>query len=352
LTGLEHKEKKGYDLKPVYDPYTESSFKFIMAPKEILIVGGGIAGPTLASFLLLSPIPADQKPHITVLERSAAPSAHLRGQNIDIRGAGVTVIRKLGLYSAIRASTTDEEGVMLVDKDNYIWSSNPADKTGTIQTPTADIEILRGQLAEICWRGSLRVSKAAEDDGAQGVEYIFGDYLDELEQDGSKVHVRFAKSGVKRGYDLVVGADGLQSLTRKMAWGANSEDKRLLRFGMYAGFFSIAREPEDDKWRRWFHAPGRRGIMLRPDDRGVRTTVFMYVVNDKDKQFEEVMEKGHDGVASQKALLEEYYRDAGWKCDRIIREMKKTDDFYYDELAQVRMQKWSKGRVVLLGDAG
>lgn len=62
------------------------------APPRILIVGCGIAGPTLASFLLLADIPTAQKPHITILERESTRKAHLRGQNIDIRGAGVTII--------------------------------------------------------------------------------------------------------------------------------------------------------------------------------------------------------------------------------------------------------------------
>lgn len=316
---------------------------------KILIVGCGIAGPTLASFLLLANIPADQKPHITILERASQPRAHLRGQNIDIRGAGVALIRKLGIETLIRSSTTGEEGVKLVDRDNRVWASNAADKTGKLQTPTSDIEILRGRLADICWKNSQRVSSEVEREGGNAVEYIFGDLLDTVEQDGNKVHVRFANSGQQRAFDLVVGADGMQSQTRQLVWGAEGESQRLKRLGMYAGFFSIPKGNTDDKWRRWFHAPGRRGIMLRPDDRGARTTVFMQVVNEEDPRFVEASNKG---VGFQKALLEEYFFNAGWESPRVIQGMKETDDFYYDMVAQVRMDRWSKGRVVLLGDAG
>lgn len=321
-------------------------------PPNILIVGCGIAGPTLASFLLLADIPAAQKPHITILERESTRSAHLRGQNIDIRGAGVTIIRKLGLEAQIRASTTGEEGVQLVDEHNHVWSQNRVDKTGEIQMPTSDIEILRGRLAELCWKNSQRVSAEVESEGAKGIEYIFGDYLDKIEQDDSQVHVHFAKSGESRSFDLLIGADGMQSRTRKMVWSEEGEKDRLKRIGMFAGFFSIPREEQDGKWRRWFHAPGRRGIMLRPDSLGLRSTIFMYVVNEKDARFVEVAMKGNRGVEAQKALLEEYFNGAGWECDRIIREMKATDDFYYDAVSQVKMESWSKGRVVLLGDAG
>ncbi|BCS27683.1 uncharacterized protein APUU_60731S [Aspergillus puulaauensis] len=322
-----------------------------MAPLNILIVGCGIAGPTLASFLLLADIPATTKPRITIVERESTQRAHVRGQNIDIRGAGVTIIRKLGLQVPIRASTTGEEGVRLVDKWNRVWAQNEVDRSGNgqVQMPTSEIEILRGRLAELCWRNSCRVSADAEREGASGIEYVFGDYLDEIEQDGERVRVRFAKSGQTRIFDLLVGADGMQSRTRRMVWGKEGEKDRVKRIGMYAGFFSIPREDQDGKWRRWFHAPGRRGIMLRPDSLGVRSTIFMYVVNEKDSRLEQVTTGGID---AQKALLEEYFKDAGWECDRIIREMHATDDFYYDAVSQVKMDSWTKGRVVLLGDAG
>ncbi|GFN16533.1 oxidoreductase [Aspergillus tubingensis] len=323
-----------------------------MASLSILIVGCGIAGPTLASFLLLADIPAAQKPRITILERESNQKAHLRGQNIDIRGAGVTIVRKLGLEAQIRASTTGEEGVRMVDESNRIWTENPADRTGTIQTGTSDIEILRGKLAELCWKNSQRISAEAQREGAAGIEYIFGDFLEDIQQHGSQVHVRFAKSGKTRSFDLLVGADGMQSRTRKMVWGEEGESIRLKRLGMFAGFFSIPREEHDDNWRRWFHAPGRRGIMLRPDGLGMRSTILMYVVNDKDPRFVGVATKGSGGIQEQKALLGEYFHGAGWECDRIIREMKATDDFYFDAVSQVKMDSWSKGRVVLLGDAG
>lgn len=321
-----------------------------MTPPRILIVGCGIAGPTLASFLLLADIPSSQKPRITILERESSSKAHLRGQNIDIRGAGVTIIRKLGLEAQIRAATTGEEGVRLVDAQNQIWSENRADRTGKIQTPTADIEILRGTLAELCWRNSQRIAAQV---GLE-IEYIFGDYLEDIRQDDKCVRVRFAKSGETRTFDVVVGADGMQSKTRRLVWGEEDDTaQRMKKLGMYAGFFSIPREEHDGKWRRWFHASGRRGIMLRPDAKGVRTTIFMYVVNDdKDARFAQVATRSGGSVTAQKELLAEYFQDAGWECERILRGMQETDDFYYDTVSQIKMDSWSKSRVALLGDAG
>lgn len=320
-----------------------------MAPLSILIVGCGIAGPPLATFLLLSSLPPEQKPQITILERSTLRS---RGQNIDIRGAGVTIIRKLGLETAIRLATTGEEGTKLVDAANRVWSAAAADKSGQVQTGTSDIEILRGRLADLLYQRSKDVADRVTRDGGAGVEYIFGDFLDELDQDSQQVHVRFANSGVRRTYDLVVGADGLQSRTRRMAFGHKSDEQRVKRLGMYGAFFSMPKAGTDGEWRRWFHAPGRRGIMVRPSDAKDRSTVFMTVVNEQDERFREVALGGHQSVERQKNLLKEYFSDAGWESRRIIEEMEAADDFYYDMVAQVKMDKWSTGRVVLLGDAG
>ena len=321
-----------------------------MAPQNILIIGAGVAGPALATFLLLSSIPALEKPHITLLERSATISAN--GQNIDLRGAGVAIIRKLGLENLIRNSTTGEEGVQHVDEQNRVWGSLPAGKTEAVHSPTSDVEIMRGRLAEVLIHRCENVSEQVKKEGGAGVEFVFGETVEEIEQDGERVNVRFSKSGVKRSFGLVVGADGLQSRTRKLVWGEEGEAERLKRLGMYGGFFSIPKGDTDTMWRRWYHAPGRRGLMLRPDKQRGKTTAFMTVISEKDERLVEVARKGPKGVDEQKALLEEYFKDVGWESERVIREMWATKDFYYDMVAQVKMEKHSKGRVVLLGDAG
>src|ERR1700759_2529478 len=156
-------------------------------PLNILIAGCSIAGPTLATFLLLSPLSVAEKPHITIVER--ASTVRKEGQNVDIRHAGTTIINKLGLEKAIRAATTGEEGVQWVDNDNRVWASLAADKSSKSHSPTSDIEILRGSLAEILYKRSKTVSDEVKEEGGSGIEYIFGDYLSSIEEDGNKVNV-------------------------------------------------------------------------------------------------------------------------------------------------------------------
>lgn len=320
-----------------------------MAPLKILIIGSSIAGPTLATLLLLTSLPAPLKPHITILERSSSPRKE--GQNIDIRGAGVTVIRHLGLSARIRAATTGEAGVRFVDKRNAAWAEFAADRTGRTPTPTADVEILRGMLAGILAARCGEVSARVRARGGKGVEWRYGDYLDRIEQqDGERVTVRFAKSGETARFDLLVGADGLQSLTRRMVWGEEAEEVHMRKLAgeVHASFFSMPAGQTDGMYRRWFHAPGRKGVMVRPAEHRDRVTVFMCVIDDRGGS----VPKGRESVQAQKALMRDYFAGEGWECERIVKAMMETDDFYYEMLGQVKMDSWSKGRVVLLGDAG
>ncbi len=317
---------------------------------DILIVGCGIAGSALASFLLLDATDAQKKTmKITILERASELRPY--GQNIDVRGYGVEMLRRLGLEAAVRASTTGEEGVQLVDAYHRVWASNAADKTGRIQTPTSDIEILRGRLAQLCWKRSMQLSDECKASGGHGVNYVFGDYLSAMEQIGGKVHVTFAKTGQKQAYDVVVGADGSQSQTRALAWGPEHDKNVVHSLNVYGAFFNIPREDHDTKWRQWFHTTGGRAIMIRPDDCNERSTIFMTVMNDKDGRLPAAGKK-HNNMNEKKALMKEYFAGAGWETDRILRGMADAQDFYFDALVQIMMNEWSTGRVVLLGDAG
>lgn len=205
--------------------------------------------------------------------------------------------------------------------------------------------------------------------GGGGVEFLFGTTLSRVEQDGDGVTVCFTttttetrRSPGPRRFDLVVGADGLQSTTRKLVWGEEHDGQRLHSLNFYSAFFSMPRGPTDTMWRRWYHAPGRRGIMVRPDQQRGRTTVFLGVLNETDEKFWNVCggggkEKKSDTgtttkVQAQKVLIREYFQDTGWESERVLQGMMETEDFYYDMVAQVKMERFSKGRVVLLGDAG
>ncbi|KAG9653599.1 2-polyprenyl-6-methoxyphenol hydroxylase-like oxidoreductase, partial [Aureobasidium melanogenum] len=297
--------------------------------QHILIVGCGIAGPVLASLLLSSHKPIATLPHITILERNTAALGS--GQNIDIRGVGKHVIEKLGLTQDIKRATTGEEGVKIVDANNRIWAQFPADKTGKVETGTSDVEVLRGRLAELLSKYTEAVSKDVEARGGKGVEFISNDSIEWLHQDEKKVYARLAKAGSRT---------------------LGSRARGCLRpLCMYGAFFSTTKEEADGDWRSWYHASGGISVMLRPSGTKEKSTVLVLLA-DKNGTITKAIAGHERDVSAQKWLVLKKLEGIAWKEDRLKRAVEAADDLYFDTTAQVKLDRWSKGRVVLLGDAG
>eukprot|EP01111_Echinosteliopsis_oligospora_P011575 TRINITY_DN3853_c0_g1_i2.p1 TRINITY_DN3853_c0_g1~~TRINITY_DN3853_c0_g1_i2.p1 ORF type:complete len:349 (+),score=69.73 TRINITY_DN3853_c0_g1_i2:109-1155(+) len=289
--------------------------------KKILVSGAGIAGPTVAYWL------TQYGMNVTIVERS--PEMRNSGQNVDIRGAGIEVMRKMGAEEAVRNSLTKEEGVHFRD-DYQIQASFPATSFDG-KGPVAELEILRGELARVLVEHTR-----------DKVEYIFGDYITAVEELGDRVRVGFSK-GAEREFDMLIIADGQNSRTRTLVFG--EEAVSITHLNEYIAFFSIPYEETDDTWSTWYNAVGGRMAWLRPDGQRKSARAHLAVISEP---------KGYDrlSVEEQKAKLAEIFGDAGWETPRMLEGMKETKDFYLAEVIQVKMDKWSKGRVVLLGDAG
>ena len=139
---------------------------------------------------------------------------------------------------------------MFVDASNRVWAAFGADRSGKVETGTADVEIMRGRLVDIGYRKSKAVSDEIQREGGAGIEYVFGDSADSIEQDDQRVHVRFSKSQETRTFDFVVGADGLHSKTRKLVFGEAADGDRVKRLEMYSAFFSMPSGPTDSTYNR------------------------------------------------------------------------------------------------------
>src|SRR5690242_7654904 len=109
-------------------------------PHTVLISGASIAGPALATWL------ARTGHDVTVVER--APAFRPGGQAVDLRGAGRTVVDRLGLLGECRARSLDQHGILNVDERGRIRARMPVDAFGG-EGIVSEIEILRGDLAAV-----------------------------------------------------------------------------------------------------------------------------------------------------------------------------------------------------------
>jgi 2-polyprenyl-6-methoxyphenol hydroxylase-like FAD-dependent oxidoreductase len=75
-------------------------------------------------------------------------------------------------------------------------------------------------------------------------------------------------------------------------------------------------------------------------------TLFLFVFRD-----EYVPAEWPSDEQGRRAVLASVFADAGWECPRILEAMRDVDDVYFDHVSQIRMDRWAKGRTVLLGDA-
>lgn len=287
--------------------------------RSILVTGASVAGPTLAYWL------ARQGMAVTVVER--APEFRDGGQTIDVRGAGKVVAQRMGLESAIRARSTHEDGIRFVDEQDRTRAEigiGAFDGNG----PVAELEILRGELARLLI-----------EHGRSTVEYRFGDSIAALEDLPHGVKVRFAQGGEEM-FDLVIAAEGVGSPTRKLVFG---DEVRRRSFDLYTAYFTIPRAPGDARQMRWFNAPGGLSVCVRPDNLGTSRALLSF----------QAAANGYEKLppARQKTLLKEKFAGLKWETPRILAALDDAPDLYLDQISQVKMARWSKGRIALVGDA-
>ncbi|WP_410605055.1 FAD-dependent monooxygenase [Amycolatopsis sp. lyj-90] len=291
-----------------------------MADTKILISGASVAGPALAFWLTRYGF------DVTIVER--APSPRPGGQAVDLRGTAREVARRMGLEDRIRAACTDTVGETLVDRKNRTKATLRADDFGG-DGVLAEIEILRGDLTEVLYEATR-----------EQTEYVFGDRITALDERADGVDVTFA-SGTRRTFDVVIGADGLHSGVRALAFG---EESRFVRhLGSYLAFFTVPNRLGLRNWAIGFDDVGRSaGIRAIRD--GDEAMAYFGFASDK-------VDYDHRDIEAQKALVRGFAAGMEWEAPWLLERLDDAPDFYFDSCSQVIMESWSRGRIGLLGDA-
>jgi 2-polyprenyl-6-methoxyphenol hydroxylase-like FAD-dependent oxidoreductase len=230
------------------------------------LFGAGVCGPTLAFWLSRNGMRS------VVVER--APDLCATGQTIDIRGAGLEVVRRMGLENIIRSRTTHEQGLAFVDASNRKRAVFLVDPDSKHQSLIADIEILRDELIKILYETTLE---------CRDVEYVFDDYPTSFKDHDDRVEVGFRKGAVRE-FDVVVGADEMSSKTRRLVF---NEQASFRSVGQCTSYFTIPYHELDGNWARFYNAPGGHGIGLRPDNLGT-ARAFLVVASNSTEGYEKL----------------------------------------------------------------
>ena len=288
---------------------------------EILVSGLGIAGPTLAYWLRkrgFRPV---------LLERAPAPRRG--GYIIDFWGVGYDVADRMGLRPTLHREECHLDEVRLVNTDGRRVARLRAAVFGEA-TGGRYLSILRSKLARCIWD---------QVDGS--VETIFGDSVIRIEEDANGTLVHFERSAPRR-FSLVIGADGLHSNIRSLALGASDPVPHHL--GCCTAACTAAAYPHrDERVYVSYAAPGIQAARYALPDGS--STIFFFFVHPDGRDIP------HHDVPAQKAMVRDAFAGRGWECDQLVAEMDRTDDWYFDAVAQIRMPMWHRGRVGLVGDA-
>lgn len=289
-----------------------------LAHLQVLISGASVAGPALALNL------ARHGARVTVVER--APALRGGGFAVDFRGhVHRRVLTEMGVWDEIHARQTHMGRQTVVDADGTPRVDLPAEMM------SGDVEIFRGELARIMYERT-----------ADRVEYVFGDSVATLTDTADGVEVTFER-GAPRRFDLVVGADGLHSNTRRLVFG---DESRYLRFfDHYVAGFPVPNHLGLNRTGRLYSEPGRAVVVGNYDGDPHRAGALLVF------RSEELTYDRRD-VAAQKRILAERFAGMGWETPHVLKALEETDDLYFDAIAQIHVDRLTRGRVALLGDAG
>ncbi|ANB04528.1 FAD-dependent oxidoreductase [Streptomyces ambofaciens] len=289
--------------------------------RTVLISGAGIAGPALAFWLNRAGFA------VTVVEKAATPRRG--GYPVDVRGTALEVVRRMGLLPHLREAHIDLRRLTFLDGEgDTVASLHPHIISGGVAGQ--DLEVRRGDLSDALYA-------AVRDD----VEFLFHDSIGTLDQPGHGVDVTF-RGGGTRTFDMVIGADGAHSPTRESVFGAEDPFHRHLGycFAVFPLPNTFGLSHETVMW----NIPGRAAALYAVGETD-EVHAFLNFAHPRPP-----FDAFHDAGARRR-LLSDVFADGGWEVPGLLAALHESDDVFFDAVGQIRMPRWSSGRVALVGDA-
>ena len=284
--------------------------------RSVLISGGGIAGPSLAYWLGRSGYA------VTVVERAPALRSS-GGSPVDFRGDQMDLLTQMGISDEIEAQQTGMGDQTVVDRTGRRVSTLPSAML------SGEVEIERSDLARILYDRSKDVA-----------EYVFDDEITALVETPDGVEVTFARGSAGH-FDLVVGADGPHSGVRRLAFGA--EDLFRHDLGLSVAGFRVPNDFGFDHGGMVYNEPGKFVMVNSGRDATNALVTLIFAAADRDDH--------RHSAEEQKRVITDHFAGAGWRVPDLLTALADTSDLYFDTISQIRLDRWSTGRIALLGDS-
>ncbi|GIV98105.1 MAG: monooxygenase [Herpetosiphonaceae bacterium] len=280
--------------------------------ETILIIGGGIGG--VAAALALSSVGFP----VRVFER--APQLREVGAGLALWSNAMRVLDQLGVGERIR-----QIAMPLRYAEVCTWGGSVLSRVGIEQVIGQGAANYVMHRAELHAAIAERLPAGVIETGAECVSF---------EQSGVGVIAHFKGREPARG-SLLIGADGIHSVVRAALWGAD----RVRYSGQtcYRGIALMA--PPDPYIIREVWGPGRRAGICPLDERRVYWWLALNApAGERD-----------DPARRRDFLLEQF---SGWPFALPQLIAATNGDILRNDLIDRRpLQRWSSGRVTLLGDA-
>jgi 2-polyprenyl-6-methoxyphenol hydroxylase-like FAD-dependent oxidoreductase len=287
---------------------------------RVLISGAGIAGPSLAHWLLRYGVEP------TLIER--APAFREGGYMIDVWGVGFDILERYGLLEAARQRGYLFDRLRFVDERGQELSA-VGGEVFRRAVGGRFFSIPRGELARVIYE---TVENRAQ--------VLYGTFVRALHQHPGGIEVELSSGDVQQ-FDVVIGADGLHSCVRELTFGPESHFEAYLGY-LAASFIADGYPYRDEGAYVSFARPGRQVSRYAMRE---NRSAFLFVFADTGQPA-----RVHDSLA-QKELLRARFAGDGWEVPDILTRLAPAGDLYFDAVSQICMPRWTAGRVALVGDA-
>ncbi|SFF57088.1 2-polyprenyl-6-methoxyphenol hydroxylase [Halobacillus alkaliphilus] len=288
---------------------------------KVIIVGGGIAGLTLAYWLNRN------GNDVQIIEK--ASELRTEGYMMDFFGPGYDVAEKMEILDQLSRIHYPISGLEFLNEDGKFKFKLPYPSLRYLFNGR-HFNFLRGDLEQVLY-----------DLVKDRVDFKFGETIDDIQQDDDQVHVTLS-DGSRDTADVVVGADGVRSRVRSLVFG--DHQNYIKHMGYDTAAYIIENSNMNKELNNAFYSLSSPGLQASVYPiRGDRSaTFFLYKSSKKEEHLSR--EEAEDE-------LKNHFKHMGWIVPELLNKAEETSDFYYDEVSQVVMPHWSKGRVVLAGDS-